>query len=179
MNGRKRAKTYCHVIACCMEDPAEGLWRLGNCCQQPHGRTGLNFEKEIAPHVDGDNVKYLGVVTNRERDELLQQAYMVLHLNTIPERFGLVMVEAMAAGVPVVAMDLGSCREVIANGQTGFLVNDVDQAVKAIKKIPEISRRACRQRAEKHFSSDVMVKNYEKVYRRIFQLEKRKMREGI
>jgi len=137
------------------------------------------FEKEIAPHVDGDNVKYLGVVTNRERDELLQQAYMVLHLNTIPERFGLVMVEAMAAGVPVVAMDLGSCREVIANGQTGFLVNDVDQAVKAIKKIPEISRRACRQRAEKHFSSDVMVKNYEKVYRRIFQLEKRKMREGI
>jgi glycosyltransferase involved in cell wall biosynthesis len=137
------------------------------------------FEKEIAPYVDGDFVKYLGVVTNRERDELLQQAYMVLHLNTIPERFGLVMVEAMAAGVPVVAMDLGSCREVIANGQTGFLVNDVDQAVKAIKKIPEISRRACRQRAEKHFSSDVMVKNYEKVYRRIFQLEKRKMREGI
>lgn len=137
------------------------------------------FEKEIAPHIDGNNVEYLGVVTNHERDELLQQAYAVLHLNTIPERFGLVMVEAMAAGVPVVAMDLGSCREVIANRRTGFLVNDVDDAVEAIKKIPEISRRACRQRAERLFSSEVMVRNYEKVYRRIFQLEQRKMREGV
>jgi glycosyltransferase involved in cell wall biosynthesis len=134
------------------------------------------FEKEIAPHVDGDNIKYLGVLTNHERDELLKQAYAVLHLNTIPERFGLVMAEAMAAGVPVVAMDLGSCREVVENGRTGFLVKNTNQAVDAIKRIPEISRRACRQRVENHFSSDAMVKNYEKVYRRIFQLEEKKRR---
>ena len=53
-----------------------------------------------------------------------------MHLNTIPERFGLVLAEANAAGVPVIAMDLGSCREVIEDGRTGFLVNDVDEAVR-------------------------------------------------
>ena len=85
----------------------------------------------------------------------------------------------MAAGVPVIAMDLGSCLEVIADGRTGFLVNDVDEAVKAVEKIPEISRQACRQRVEEKFSLDVMVENYEKVYHQIFQLEalKRGVRE--
>jgi len=129
------------------------------------------FEEEIVPHVDGKNIEYVGTVSNQGRDDLLKKAYAVLHLNTIPERFGLVMVESMAAGVPVIAMDRGSCREVIADKRTGFLVNDVDEAVKAIKKIPEISRHACRQRVEEHFSSDTMVKKYEKVYHQIFQLE--------
>jgi glycosyltransferase involved in cell wall biosynthesis len=132
------------------------------------------FEREIVPHIDGKNIKYVGTVSVKERDNLLRKAYAVLHLNTIPERFGLVMVESMAAGVPVIAMDLGSCREVIADGKTGFLVNDVDGAVKAVEKIPEISRQACRQRVEKNFSLDVMTENYEKVYHQIFQLEELK-----
>jgi len=129
------------------------------------------FEEEIVPHVDGKNIVYLGVVSNKERDDLLKKAYAVLHLNTIPERFGLVMAESMAAGVPVIAMDLGSCQEVIADGKTGFLVNDVEEAVKAVEKIPEISRQACRKRVEENFSLDIMVENYEKVYHQIFQLE--------
>ena len=129
------------------------------------------FEEEISPHVDGKNIEYLGVISNRERDDLLKEAYAVLHLNTIPERFGLVMAESMAAGVPVISMDLGSCREVIADGKTGFLVNNVDEAVKVVEKIPEISRETCRQRVEEHFSLDIMVENYEKVYNKIFQLE--------
>jgi glycosyltransferase involved in cell wall biosynthesis len=129
------------------------------------------FEEEIAPHVDGKNIVYAGTVSVEGRDDLLKKAYAVLHLNTIPERFGLVMAESMAAGVPVIAMDLGSCREVIANGKTGFLVNDVGEAIKAVEKIPEISRQACRQRVEENFSLDIMVENYEKVYNHIFQLE--------
>jgi glycosyltransferase involved in cell wall biosynthesis len=129
------------------------------------------FEEEIAPHVDERNIEYLGIISNKERDDLLKKAYAVLHLNTIPERFGLVIAESMAAGVPVIAMDLGSCREVIADAKTGFLVKDVDEAVKAIEKIPEISRQACRQRVEEKFSLDIMVENYEKVYNQIFQLE--------
>lgn len=129
------------------------------------------FEEEIVPHVDGKNIEYVGTVSNKGRVDLLKKAYAVLHLNTIPERFGLVIAESMAAGVPVIAMDLGSCREVLADGRTGFLVNDIDEAVKAVEKIPEISRQACRQRVEEKFSLDVMVENYEKVYHQIFRLE--------
>ena len=81
----------------------------------------------------------------------------LLHLNTIPERFGLVLAEANAAGVPVIAMDLGSCREVIKHGQTGFLVNNVIEAVEALERIPEIDRRACRNRVQQHFSIETMV----------------------
>jgi glycosyltransferase involved in cell wall biosynthesis len=134
------------------------------------------FKEEIAPKVDGNNIVYLGTVSNKGRDELLKKAYAVLHLNTIPERFGLVIVESMAAGVPVIAMDLGSCREVVADGETGFLVNDIGQAVEAVEKIPQISRQACRQRVEENFSMDIMVENYEKVYNQIFELEASKRR---
>jgi glycosyltransferase involved in cell wall biosynthesis len=95
-------------------------------------------------------------------------------LNTIPERFGLVLAEANAAGVPVIAMDLGSCREVIEDGLTGFLVGDVDQAVRALARVSEIDRRVCRQRVETCFSIDTMVAAYERVYATIFALEERK-----
>jgi len=136
------------------------------------------FEQKISPHVDGEDIEYVGTVSNKERDELLHGAYAVLHLNTIPERFGLVMAEAMAAGVPVVAMDLGSCREVIADRKTGFLVTDVDEAIKAVQRIPDISREACRDRVEKYFSRDIMVENYERVYNQIFQLEASKLKSS-
>jgi glycosyltransferase involved in cell wall biosynthesis len=91
-------------------------------------------------------------------------------LNTIPERFGLVLAEANAAGVPVIAMDLGSCREVIDDGRTGFLVRNTSEAVQALKRVPNIDRGACRKRVQRHFSIDVMVEGYERVYARIFEL---------
>jgi glycosyltransferase involved in cell wall biosynthesis len=90
-------------------------------------------------------------------------------LNTIPERFGLVLAEANAAGVPVIAMDLGSCREVIEDGRTGFLVNNVHEAVRALQKIHEIDSAVCRERVQKHFSIDTMVAGYEQVYETIFK----------
>jgi len=92
-------------------------------------------------------------------------------MNSIPERFGLVLAEANAAGVPVIAMDLGSCREVIRDGETGFLVNNLDEAVTALKRVGEIARTACRQRVREHFSIETMVEAYERVYRRVFDLE--------
>ncbi len=127
------------------------------------------FREEVMPHVDGKQIRYIGPVAPDQRDQLLKEAYAVLHLNTIHERFGLVMAESMAAGVPVIAMDLGSCREVIADGETGFLVNDTNEAAAAVAKIPQLSRKACRKRVEEHFSCDIMVKNYEKVYHEIFK----------
>ena len=79
------------------------------------------------------------------------------------------MAESMAAGVPVIAMDLGSCREVIVDKQTGYLVNDVEQAVEVVGKIDLIDRKKCRRRVEENFTIDRMVENYEKVYKMIFE----------
>jgi glycosyltransferase involved in cell wall biosynthesis len=81
------------------------------------------------------------------------------------------MAESMAAGVPVIAADLGSCREVIEDKETGYLVSSVDEAVKAIEKIDRIDRKKCRQRVEENFTIDCMVSHYEKVYEEIFRRE--------
>jgi len=107
----------------------------------------------------------------KERDELFANCYCLLHLNTLPERFGLVMAEANGCGIPVVAMDRGSCKEVIADGKTGFLVENVSQAVKSLEKIPEINRADCRKRVEENFTVESMVSAYEKVYDKIFRLQ--------
>jgi len=132
------------------------------------------FDKLIKPHINNTSIKFIGQVNPTQRNQLFEQASAVLHLNTIPERFGLVMAEAMAAGVPVIAMDSGSCREVIEDKQTGFLVNNVTQAVKAVEKIKTIERRKCRKRVEENFTIDKMASAYEKVYERIFRLEAQK-----
>ncbi len=122
------------------------------------------FRTRIEPHLNEDNIRYVGPVGIAEKNALFAQACGLLHLNTIPERFGLVLAEANAAGVPVIAMDLGSCREVIEDGQTGFLVNDVNQAVRALERLPEIDPAACRRRVQQRFSIETMVEAYEKVY---------------
>ena len=128
------------------------------------------FQTQVKPHIDGHNICYVGPVGVAEKNALFARASALLHLNTIPERFGLVLAEANCAGVPVVAMDLGSCREVIKHGQTGFLVNNIPEAVDALQRLPEIDRRTCRKRVEKYFSIDTMVKAYERVYATIFEL---------
>ena len=110
------------------------------------------FREQVEPHLDDRQIRYIGPVDVSGKNELFARARALLHLNTIPERFGLVLAEANAAGVPVIAMDLGSCREVIEDGPTGFLVNSVHEAVRALDRVPEIDRAACRQRVQKMFS---------------------------
>src|SRR5271163_4854037 len=110
------------------------------------------FKKQVEPYLDDREIRYIGPVDVAGKNELFSRARALLHLNTIPERFGLVLAEANAAGVPVIAMDLGSCREVIEQGLTGFLVNDVAGAVKALDGVPEIDRAVCRQRVRERFS---------------------------
>src|SRR2546428_1847808 len=129
------------------------------------------FCKRVKPHVDDQQIRYIGPVGVPGKNELFARARALLHLNTIPERFGVVLVEANAAGVPAIAMDLGSCREVIKDGQTGFLVDNVTDAVRALGRISEIDRRACRSRVRQYFSIDTMVEGYERVYSTIFDLE--------
>ncbi len=129
------------------------------------------FDTLLRPHLNNSSVQYIGPVNPTQRDALLKEAYAVIHLNTIPERFGLVMAESMAAGVPVIAMNLGSCREVIADGQTGVLVNSVDEAVQAVAKIEKIDRKKCRKHVEENFTIERMVEGYERVYEEIFRRE--------
>jgi len=135
------------------------------------------FDTFVKPHLNQSSIQYIGPVNPIQRDALLKEAYAVIHLNLIPERFGLVMAESMAAGVPVIAMNLGSCREVIADSQTGYLVNNVNEAVDAVDKIDRIERKKCRQRVEENFTIDHMVEGYEKVYEEIFQREDRRRKK--
>ncbi|HEY1947161.1 MAG TPA: glycosyltransferase family 4 protein [Bryobacteraceae bacterium] len=131
------------------------------------------FKAQVEPHINDRDICYIGPVGVVEKNELFARACALLHLNTIPERFGLVLVEANAAGVPVIAMDLGSCREVIEHGQTGFLVNNVDEAVNALKRLPKMDRSACRERVQRYFSIETMVAAYEQVYSMIFEREEK------
>ncbi len=110
------------------------------------------FRNQVKPHLDGCQICYLGPAGVAEKNELFAQASALLHLNTIPERFGLVLAEANCAGTPVIAMDLGSCREVIQDGQTEFLVRNVEEAIHVLERLPESDRRACRSRVEERFS---------------------------
>ncbi|HEY5117929.1 MAG TPA: glycosyltransferase, partial [Anaerolineales bacterium] len=128
------------------------------------------FREQVEPHLD-QTIRYIGPVDVPGKNELFARARALLHLNTIPERFGLVLAEANAAGVPAIAMDLGSCREVIKDGQTGFLVNNVNEAVRALERLSEIDRSACRLRVQQCFSVETMVEAYERVYSTIFDLE--------
>jgi glycosyltransferase involved in cell wall biosynthesis len=135
-----------------------------------------DYFDDCAKHFDDKLIKYIGPVNPPQRDALLAQARAVIHLNTIPERFGLVMAESMAAGVPVIAMDLGSCREVIKDNETGYLVSNVEQAIEAVRRIGRIDRTACRRRVEENFNIDCMVSGYERVYEEIFRREAAKGR---
>src|SRR6266481_8243909 len=132
------------------------------------------YREKLMPHIDGQKICYIGPVGIAEKNELFARACALLHLNTIPERFGLVLAEANAAGVPVIAMDLGSCREVVNEGQTGFLVHSVNEAVRALKRLSEIDRGACRRRVQHCFSIETMVEGYEKVYETIFDLREKR-----
>jgi len=129
------------------------------------------FREQVEPYLDDRKIRFVGPVNVPGKNALFARARALLHLNTIPERFGLVLAEANAACVPVIAMDLGSCREVIDDGRTGFLVRDVDEAVKALKRLPEIDRATCREHVQRRFSITTMVEGYERIYAQIFENE--------
>jgi len=125
------------------------------------------FEREVAPHIDGERVLYVGSAGPEKRDKLLGGAYALLHLISFDEPFGLSVVEAQACGTPVIAINRGSMPEVIDHGRTGFLCRDLEEAVEALGRVGEIDRRACRRWVEERFSVDRMVDDYVRVYERI------------
>lgn len=127
------------------------------------------FEKEVQPHIDNKQIIYEGHVDPEFKKELLSNAYALLHMINYDEAFGLGVVEALASGTPVIAINRGSMPELIKDKETGFLVNNVDEAAEAVQKIDSISRKKCRESVEKSFSVDRMVDDYIKVYETILK----------
>lgn len=127
----------------------------------------LYYEQEIKPHIDGEQIVYLGEANHVQKNALMGNAVATLFPITWREPFGLVMIESMAAGTPVIAMEMGSTREVIAHGKTGFLCNSVEECVEAIDLVPQLNRRACRQHVVNNFSVQRMADGYEAVYQQI------------
>ena len=129
------------------------------------------FNKEIEPQLN-EKIQYLGLIDEKEKKSLLKNAYCFLHLNTYPEGFGLTLIEAMACGTPVIGMNHGSIVEVIDDKKTGFVVNSMEEVEEGIKKIDTVSRKACRERVATLFSEERMVREYEKVYKKIILKKK-------
>lgn len=125
------------------------------------------YETLIKPHIDGVQIQYLGEANHAQKNTLMGGAIATLFPITWREPFGLVMVESMASGTPVVAMRMGSTQEVIADGKTGFLCDSVEECVEAIARIEQIDRATCRAYVQTNFSVQHMVDGYEEVYRRL------------
>ena len=112
-------------------------------------------------------VEFIGEVGGKEKDEFLGNAYAMLFPIDWAEPFGLVMIEAMACGTPVIAWRNGSVPEVIDNGVSGFIVDTVDDAVQAVDRVARLSRQACRRAFEARFDARRMALDYLEVYRRV------------
>jgi len=122
------------------------------------------FRTQIAPHIDGKRVQFLGAVQGKAREELLGGALGLVMMTTRPERFGLTIVEAMACGTPVLGADMGSIPEIVLDGETGFLCKTVDDAVARVPELRDLDRRACRRRVEQQFTVERMVDRYADAY---------------
>jgi len=125
------------------------------------------FAREIAPHVDGDRVSYVGAAGPEERDEILGNALALVHLVNFAEPFGLSMIEAMACGTPIIGRRRGSVPEVVEDGRTGFVVDDLAAAARAVERVGTLDRAAIRARCAERFSRDRMVRDYLDVYQTV------------
>ena len=132
------------------------------------------FRDEVAPHIDGDRVVYVGPVGGERRLELLAGAAALLHLVEFDEPFGFSVVEALASGTPVIAHRRGSMPEIIEDGSTGFLVGTVQEALAAVERVGLLDRAAIRAAAVARFDASVMVDRYEALYRSVLGTEGRR-----
>src|SRR6185295_8791639 len=119
------------------------------------------------PLVDGEKVEFLGEINERQKAKFLSGASALLFPIDWPEPFGLVMIEAMACGRPVIAWPCGSVPEVVDDGVTGFVVNSIDEAIAAIDRARTLNRATIRRVFEQRFSSEVMARNYVRLYLRL------------
>lgn len=125
------------------------------------------FEEEVKPHIDGQQICYIGPVNDRQKNELLGNCKAFLMPVLWDEPFGIVMAEALACGAPVIGFRRGAVPEVVEDGINGYVCDNMDEMVAAVEKTDRISRLKCRQMAETHFNSKKLAAQYEALYRRI------------
>jgi glycosyltransferase involved in cell wall biosynthesis len=129
------------------------------------------FERQIQPLLEGKFVEFIGEIGHDEKNDFLGNAAALLFPIRWPEPFGIVMIEAMACGTPVIAYRQGSVPEVLQEGITGFMVSDCEAAVQAVKRLDEIDRRICRKHFEMHFSDQRMARDYLAIYHKLTRAE--------
>jgi glycosyltransferase involved in cell wall biosynthesis len=127
------------------------------------------FESVVRPLLDGRHTEFIGEISEHEKSEFLGQAIALLFPIDWPEPFGLVVIEALACGTPVIARPCGSVPELIRSGVTGFVASSIDELTDAVRRLASISRHACRAEFETRFSAGVMASNYEEVYYRLIR----------
>lgn len=125
------------------------------------------FDRYVKPYLDDDKVRYIGPVGPEEKGAVLGGAMALLHLINFDEPFGLSVAESMACGTPVIAFNRGSMPELIKDGETGFLIDNLDAAHAAVSRLKSIDRRNCRRHVEENFTVDLMVERYLELYKKI------------
>jgi glycosyltransferase involved in cell wall biosynthesis len=132
------------------------------------------FESRIKPLLDDPLIEYIGEIGEDEKDEFLGNAYALLFPIDWPEPFGLVMIESMACGTPVIAYRNGSVEEVMEEGRSGFMVSTLAEAVKAVRRVADLDRAECRRVFERRFTAAQMAADYVRVYERVIATSRRR-----
>ena len=132
----------------------------------PKGEKGY-FKEQLEPKIDGTQVRLTGEVNDQTKQAFLAGAAALLFPIDWPEPFGLVMIEAMACGTPVIAFRSGSVPEVVDDGVTGFVVDGEAEAIQAIGRLDELDRRQVRRRFEERFTADRMAQEYVRLYEQL------------
>jgi glycosyltransferase involved in cell wall biosynthesis len=125
------------------------------------------FDTCIRPLLNAPNIEFLGEIGYREKDKFLGEAATLLFPIAWPEPFGIVMIEAMACGTPVIAYPFGSVPEVINDGVSGYIVPDIESAVQAIENLGKLDRKQVRKHFEQYFTSSRMTQDYLRIYERL------------
>lgn len=129
------------------------------------------FQTRVEPFLDGERIEYIGVAGPNERSSVLGSALALLHLISFDEPFGLSLVESLACGTPVIAFPRGSIPEIIREAETGYIVDDVEEAVSAVAAVHSLDRSVCRKDVEERFSHTRMANDYVHTYKKILELE--------